>query len=244
MQASTYGPPRLVVCGLSRQLESYPPDFPAKRKLKSPTILETNPSGYLNPSSVVLDAVVDPSENRRRESRRRQIKRGMIRKILQVSPQIEADSLGNPESLRHRGVGLEIRRRQKEVAAGISDRACRRLRKQRARGSVEPEISSAFQHQLANASGAAAAIRRRLDHVAQCINAGVDGKRPARSPKDQARHLPSADDLIEKFRRMSPKPFSFSKRQFINVRSLEDMPPIEIGPGVIQVTIPKIERCA
>ena len=123
----------------------------------------------------------------------------MIRKILQVCPQIEADSLGNPESLRQRDVGLEIRRRQKEVAAGISDRACRRLRKQRARGGVEPEIPSAFHHQLANASGAAAAIRRRLDHVAQCINAGVDGKRPARSPKDQARHLPSADDLIEKF---------------------------------------------
>ena len=109
----------------------------------------------------------------------------MIQKILQVSPQIEADTLSDPESLGKRDVGLEIWRRKEEVAAGISDRACRRLRKQRARGGVEPEIPSAFHHQLANVPGAAAAISRRLDHVAQCINAGVDGKRPARSPDDR-----------------------------------------------------------
>ncbi len=168
----------------------------------------------------------------------------MINQVLHISSQIEADALSDPESLGKRDVGLEIWRRKEEVAACISDRACRGLRKQRPGGGVEPEVPSALHHQLANVPGAAAAISRRLDHVTQSINAGVNGERTARRPDHGSRHLPSADDLIQKFRRMSPKPFSFSKRQFINVRSLENMPSIEIGPGVIQVTIPKIERCA
>ena len=65
-------------------------------------------------------------------------------------------------------------RGKEEIAPGISYRTGHRLAKLATCGRVEPEVSAAFENELATISCAAIAISRRLHHVAQGVDAGID----------------------------------------------------------------------
>jgi hypothetical protein len=75
----------------------------------------------LYPSRIVGNAVVNTSEKRVRDNRRRIIKRGVIQDVSRIKAQIEIDGFGYSEFLGKRGIPLEIPGREKEITSRASN---------------------------------------------------------------------------------------------------------------------------